>query len=221
MKVPGREYPCPLCGIADSYTFCVDRFRSYRRCSGCELVFVPRTYWLSTTAEKTAYDLHENSAEDPGYRRFLSRLSTPLLEKLETGQTGLDFGCGPGPALPAMLAEHGLRVDRYDPFYYSEPAVLSKTYDFICATEVIEHLRDPGMEFSSLFRMLRPGGWLGIMTKLVIDQETFSQWHYIRDLTHICFYSRDTFAYIARRYHASLDFVAQDVILMHKTKTES
>jgi len=53
------------------------------------------------------------------------------------------------------------------------------------------------------------------------QEETFSQWHYIRDLTHICFYSRDTFAYIARRYHASLDFVAQDVILMHKTKTES
>jgi len=216
VKAPDQEHPCPLCGNGDSVSFFVDKFRGYRRCSGCELVFVPRRYWLDTIAEKAAYDLHENSAEDPGYRRFLSRLSTPLLEKLETGQTGLDFGCGPGPALPALLSEHGLRVDLYDPLYYNEPAVFSKPYDFICATEVVEHLRDPGKEFSSLFRMLKPGGWLGIMTKLVIDQEAFSQWHYIRDLTHICFYSRSTFTTIARRFHAGLDFVAPDVILMNK-----
>ncbi len=216
MKAPDQEHPCPLCGNADSYSFFVDKIRHYQRCSGCDLVFVSPRYWLSTIAEKATYDLHENSAEDPGYRCFLSRLSTPLMEKLETGQTGLDFGCGPGPALPAMLAEHGLRVDLYDPLYYNETAVFSKTYDFICATEVVEHLRDPSDVFSSLFRMLKPGGWLGIMTKLVIDQEAFSQWHYIRDLTHICFYSQSTYAYIARRFHAELDFVAPDVILMHK-----
>jgi len=217
MKAPDQEYPCPLCGNAESYSFFVDKYRHYQRCSDCDLVFVPRQYWLSTTAEKASYDLHENSAGDPGYRRFLSRLSTPLMAKLETGQTGLDFGCGPGPALPALLAEHGLRMDLYDPFYYNEPAVFSKSYDFICATEVVEHLRDPGQEFSTLFRMLKPGGWLGIMTKLVIDQEAFGQWHYIRDLTHICFYSQSTFTTIARRFHATIDFVPPDVILMNKT----
>ena len=216
MKTLDQEHPCPLCGNGDSYLFFVDKYRPYRRCSGCELVFVPRRYWLGTTAEKASYDLHENSAEDPGYRGFLSRLSTPLVERLEAGQTGLDFGCGPGPALPALLAEDGFRVDLYDPFYYNEPAVFSKSYDFICATEVVEHLRDPGQAFSSLFRMLKPGGWLGIMTKLVIDPEAFGQWHYIRDPTHICFYSRNTFTTIARRFHAGLDFVAHDVILMHK-----
>lgn len=205
-----------MCGNADSHSFFVDKFRHYQRCSDCELVFVSRRYWLSAMAEKATYDLHENSAEDPGYRCFLSRLSTPLMEKLETGQTGLDFGCGPGPALPALLEEQGFCVDLYDPLYYNEPVVFSKTYDFICATEVVEHLRDPSDVFSSLFRMLKPGGWLGIMTKLVIDQEAFSQWHYIRDLTHICFYSQSTFTYIARRFHAGLDFVAPDVILMHK-----
>ncbi|RLD93237.1 MAG: methyltransferase, partial [Bacteroidetes bacterium] len=164
MKAPDQEHPCPLCGNADSYSFFVDKFRHYQRCSGCELVFVPRRYWLSTMAEKATYDLHENSAEDPGYRCFLSRLSTPLVEKLETGQTGLDFGCGPDPALPALLEEQGFWVDLYDPFYYNEPVVFSKAYDFICATEVVEHLQDPGNEFSSLFGMLKPGGWLGIMT---------------------------------------------------------
>jgi len=216
MKVPDQKHRCPLCGDANSYSFFVDKFRHYRRCSGCELVFVPQRYWLNIKAEKAAYDLHENNADDSGYRFFLSRLVTPLLEKLKTGQAGLDFGCGPGPALPALLTEHGLRVDLYDPIYYIEPAVFSKTYDFICATEVVEHLRNPDKEFSSLFRMLKPGGWLGIMTKLVIDQEAFSQWHYIRDLTHICFYSRDTFTTIARRFHVGIEFVGPDVILMNK-----
>ena len=216
MKSPGQEHPCPLCGDADSYSFFVDKFRRYRRCPTCDLVFVPPVYWLSTKAEKATYDLHENCAEDPGYRGFLSRLSTPLLEKLEPGQTGLDFGCGPGPALPAMLAEYGLRVDLYDPFFFNEPAVFSKTYDFICATEVFEHLRNPGKEISSLFRMLKPGGWMGIMTKLVKDQAAFSQWHYIRDLTHICFCSRGTFTYLARRFHAGIEFIGSDVILMKK-----
>ena len=216
MKSHEQEHPCPLCGDADSYSFFTDKFRHYRRCPSCDLVFVPPMYWLSTKAEKATYDLHENSAEDSGYRCFLSRLSTPLLEKLEPGQTGLDFGCGPGPTLPAMLAEHGLLVDLYDPFFFNEPAVFSKMYDFICATEVFEHLRDPGQEISSLFRMLKPGGWLGIMTKLVTDQAAFSQWHYIRDLTHICFYSRSTFTYLARRFHAEIDIVGPDVILMNK-----
>ncbi|MBW2176400.1 MAG: methyltransferase domain-containing protein [Deltaproteobacteria bacterium] len=216
MKANSEKHHCPLCGSEASVLFFVDKFRSYFRCPGCELVFVPRSYWLSTAAEKATYDLHKNAAGDPGYRRFLSRLSAPLLEKLETRQKGLDYGCGPGPALPTMLAEHGHHMDLYDPFYYNDPAVFSKTYDFICATEVVEHLRDPDREFSSLFRMLRPGGRLGIMTKLVIDQEAFSRWHYIRDLTHICFYSRSTFEYLARRFNAGLDFVAHDVILMNK-----
>lgn len=54
------------------------------------------------------------------------------------------------------------------------------------------------------------------MTKMVIDRQAFRQWHYIRDMTHICFYSRGTFEYLAKRFHAQLEFVAKDVILFHK-----
>ena len=90
-------------------------------------------------------------------------------------------------------------------------------YPITPSTEVVEHLRDPGSEFATLFAMLKPGGWLGIMTKLVIDKDAFSRWHYIRDLTHIAFYSRDTFAFIARRFQARLKVVGNDVILLQKT----
>ena len=216
MKTEGHQSNCSLCSSADTGLFFEDNRRVYLRCFNCKLVFVPRRYWLSAEDERATYDLHENDPLDQGYRRFLSRLSAPLLEKLDSNQKGLDFGCGPSPTLSVLLEEHGQQVALYDRFYYNDPAVLDQNYDFICAAEVMEHLRDPGREFSRLFRMLKRGGWLGIMTKLVIDQHAFSRWHYIRDMTHICFYSRSTFEYLAQRFNAELSFVANDVILLNK-----
>ena len=206
--------PCPLCRHPRGEGYFTDRWRSYLRCPQCRLVYVPPQDWLSLEAERAEYDLHENDPRDPGYRRFLARLSAPLLERLPPQQMGLDFGCGPGPALAAIMAENGHRMDLYDPFYYNEPSVLEQSYDFICATEVVEHLREPERVFTDLFRMLKPGGWLGIMTKLVRSAEAFAEWHYIRDRTHICFYCRDTFVYLAGCFDADLEFIGDDVILL-------
>jgi 2-polyprenyl-3-methyl-5-hydroxy-6-metoxy-1,4-benzoquinol methylase len=207
---------CPLCSRKNNDLFFEDKKRIYLRCGHCKLVFVPRRYWLNRTAQKATYDLHQNDPQDRGYRRFLSRLAVPLADKLEPKQRGLDFGCGPGPTLSVLLAERGHRVDLYDPFYYNDPELLNRTYDFISASEVVEHLGDPNQTFSTLFRMLKPGGWLGIMTKRVINDRSFGQWHYIRDLTHICFYGRRTFEYLSKRFAAGLNIVASDVILLNK-----
>ncbi|MCP4132135.1 MAG: class I SAM-dependent methyltransferase [bacterium] len=216
MKIKEKNAPCPLCGSSDIDAFFEDKKRVYRRCSFCKLVFVPERCHLSAADEKAEYDLHENDAQDQGYRKFLSRLSRPLLEKLDANQKGLDFGCGPGPALSVMLEEHGHQVDIYDPFYYNDPLVYNKKYDFICATEVAEHLREPNKEFTALFQMLKQGAWLGIMTKMVIHKQAFSTWRYAHDMTHICFYSRSTFEYIANRFNSELEFIGNDVILLKK-----
>jgi 2-polyprenyl-3-methyl-5-hydroxy-6-metoxy-1,4-benzoquinol methylase len=216
MEIKCDEPHCPLCNSEKLDTFFEDKNRIYLRCFYCKLVFVPSCYWLSAEDEKAIYDLHENDAQDQGYRQFLSRLSRPLLEKLDSKQKGLDFGCGPGPTLSVLLEEGGQQVDLYDPFYYNDHSVFYKNYDFITATEVVEHLRDPNKDFTALFAMLNRGGCLGIMTKLVINENAFSQWHYIRDMTHICFYSRSTFKYLAQRFNALLTFVENDVIFFNK-----
>jgi SAM-dependent methyltransferase len=212
---------CPLCSRSRSLPYFENRHREYLQCPRCSLIFVPPKYHLHPDAEKATYDLHENTSDDPGYRTFLSRLTVPLVALLSPGQKGLDFGCGPGPALAAMLREQGYEMDLYDPFYHDDPAVFRKQYDFICTTEVVEHLRTPSREFERLFSILRPGGILGIMTKLTAGRERFAGWHYIRDLTHICFYGQATFEYIAEKYGAKLDLVDKDVILLRKKRTSS
>jgi hypothetical protein len=217
MKPEDNAHQCPLCSRKCAHRFFEDAHRPYYRCPQCVLISVPRPFWLSLDEQRATYDLHENDAGDAGYRRFLSRLSVPLLEKLSPNQVGLDFGCGPGPALPALMEAQGHRMDVYDPFYFNDPTVFQKQYDFICATEVVEHLSDPNDVFGVLFNLLRRGGWLGIMTKLAMDVNAFSKWHYIRDRTHICFYSHSTFEYIARRFDAELTFVAKDALLLQKT----
>ncbi|MEX0741223.1 MAG: class I SAM-dependent methyltransferase [Phycisphaeraceae bacterium] len=163
--------------------------------------------------EKRVYDQHENDPADAGYRRFLDRLAQPLLGKLTRGMAGLDYGCGPGPTLSVMLEEAGMRMAVYDPYYAPDRSVLGKRYDFVTCTEVVEHFNRPAESWAELVGLLKPGGWLGVMTKRVIDRERFEQWHYKNDPTHVSFYSEATFAWIAERFGLGLEVVGQDVVI--------
>lgn len=218
MRLNIEAHICPLCSAASVSEFCRDRRRDYFRCRICYLVFVPPAQYLSAQDEKAEYDLHRNHPNDPGYRRFLSRLFRPLQANLIPGSQGLDFGCGPGPALSLMFEAAGHRMTLYDPFYARQPAVLESRYDFITASEVVEHLHHPGQELDRLWGILEPGGSLGLMTKLVVDRAAFARWHYKNDPSHVCFFSRPTFTWLADKWQAELAFVGKDVMLFHKNR---
>jgi len=208
--------PCPLCKALESDKFFQDRRRPYHLCSQCSLVFVPPGFLLSPEQEKAEYDLHRNNPDDPEYRRFLSRLFIPLQACLNPGSRGLDFGSGPGPALPVMFEQAGHSMTVYDPFYARDPSALQGSYDFITASEVVEHLHDPGKELDRLWACLKPDGSLGIMTKLVLGREAFARWHYKNDPTHTCFFSRTTFSWLATYWQAGLIFADKDVVIFSK-----
>jgi len=210
------ETHCPLCAGIGISAYFSDKRRSYQRCDRCHLVFVPARFYLDRGAERAEYDLHQNEIGDAGYRAFLSRLLRPLTERLEPGARGLDFGCGPGPALAEMLREGGFDMSLYDSFYLPDKRPLQDQYDFICATEVVEHLHQPGAELARLWALLRPGGWLGIMTKLVRNRAAFANWHYKNDPTHVCFFSGDTWRWWAGQQGAQLSLIGADVILLAK-----
>ncbi|MCI0505054.1 MAG: class I SAM-dependent methyltransferase [Gammaproteobacteria bacterium] len=192
--------------------------RDYLLCQQCALVFVPACQFISAAQEKTHYDLHQNNPADQNYRRFLSQLLTPMQEKLHPGACGLDFGCGPGPTLSLMFEELGYRMNIYDYFYANNEHALQQTYDFITATETVEHLHYPKTEMEKLWGLLKPGGHLGIMTNLLNNREAFKDWYYKNDPTHVCFFSKATFHWLAASWHAKIEFAGNNVVLFEKPR---
>jgi 2-polyprenyl-3-methyl-5-hydroxy-6-metoxy-1,4-benzoquinol methylase len=190
--------------------------RTYLRCETCELVFVPPAFHLSRAEERALYEQHQNDPNDPRYRAFLSRLFTPLRALLLEGAEGLDFGCGPGPTLSKMFRESGLACEEYDPIFSDDRALLSRTWDFVTCTEVLEHLAQPAVVIEQLVSLVRPGAWLGVMTKRVTTEEAFASWHYTRDPSHVAFFADATLAWIARKHDLSMRLESSDVALFQR-----
>lgn len=208
---------CPLCTHPETFMFHSDKDRAYFHCPVCDLIFVDRDALLEPHEEKARYDLHENDPGDKGYRKFLNQLTHPLLTRLgDPPLRGLDFGSGPGPTLSIMLAEAGHTVRIYDPFYAPNPQVLEETYDFVTCSETFEHFYTPGREWALLVDLVKPGGWLGIITLLHPSLIEFPDWHYKNDLTHVSFYNRKTFNYLASNDSLDIEFFGDNVILLHK-----
>lgn len=174
---------------------------------------MPEAFHLSSIEERALYEQHENDPDDPRYRAFLSRLFTPLRARLRDGASGLDFGCGPGPTLSRMFRESAVECDDYDPIFFDDRALLERTYDFVVCSEVLEHVAKPAIVLEQLTSMLRPDGWLGVMTKRVTTEAAFATWHYTRDPSHVSFFSDATFAFVARKHHLSMHLESADVAL--------
>jgi SAM-dependent methyltransferase len=208
---------CPLCKAAKPSHFFEDKKRSYLKCSHCCLVFANPTSWPNQQTEKAEYDLHDNNVSDEGYNKFLSRIVAPLNARISKNSRILDFGCGPAPALAQQLTQLGYQVSLFDVFYFNDTSVLNKKYDAIVMTEVIEHLHAPNKELIKLWKMLNPGGVLGVMTQRVISTERFKTWQYKNDPTHICFYSEATFNWLSEFLEASrIEFEGRDMVFITK-----
>jgi len=188
---------CPLCGSRRIPPFAVREGRRFLRCRRCDLIFLDPAQRLGPGEERARYETHRNDPADPDYRAFLDRLLGPLVERLTQGARGLDYGSGPGPTLSRMLTEAGYPTVDYDPFFAPREEVLDRRWDFVTCSETAEHFFDPGREFRRLDRMLAPGGWLGLMTGIVTDDVDFGTWWYVRDPTHVAFYSPETLSWIA------------------------
>lgn len=208
--------PCALCA-GETQAFCKDRARRYFECPRCALVMADPALHLSAAEERAIYDLHQNDPADAGYRGFLARLAEPLVAKLVPGMRGLDFGCGPGPALALMLREAGMVMAAYDPFYAPDATLLEAQYDFVTCTEVVEHFRDPLAGWTQLAALVRPGGWLGVMTQLAPDlPQNFLRWRYRDDRTHVSFHRLATLEWLAARFGFALEQVERQAFLLRR-----
>ncbi len=167
-------------------------------CENCSFVFLDPKKKLTLEQEKLRYDIHENN-DTPGYRNFLLRLVDFTLPHLTPEMKGLDYGCGPVKLLEQIFREKNISLSSYDPYFHPEKALLAAQYDFITCSEVVEHFFSPPEEFARIFSLLKPGGYLAIMTSfLPEDKSLFDQWYYHRDPTHVSFYSPAALEYLAQ-----------------------
>lgn len=192
---PSRADFCPLCGASGPFETVVDiRKRRDRVCGRCRLIFAESAFLPVPEAEKQRYAKHRNGLDDAGYVAFMKQALAPALPFLKPEMRGLDYGCGHTPILRLLLAEVGLRCENYDPFFF--PEWPDGTFDFLFATEVVEHFHRPADEWPRMLSLLKPGGILTVMTAPWEDLDAFRTWGYASDETHVAFYHRLTLDWI-------------------------
>ena len=145
---------CIVCESGLIESFYTSDKKKHWKCNTCAAKFLDTIHYVDEETEKGRYLEHKNIIDDPGYRKFLSKLSDPLKDKLSPNSKGLDFGCGHGPALEDMLKSDGFEVDLYDPFFFPNQDIFTKQYDFITCTETVEHFFNPCEEFKTLDKLL-------------------------------------------------------------------
>lgn len=210
--------PCPLCRDSQTELFDGPLQREYYKCAVCGIRFVDSKYYISEEKSRIRYLKHNNSSEFDGYKDYLIRAVKPSERFLKTDLRVLDYGCGPSPVLSGILKEMGVSSDYYDPNFFPE-GLKKEKYDLIFSTETFEHFREPSMDLNKINGLLFNGGYLVVMTSLVTNKVNFINWHYARDLTHILFYSSETFRYISKKFSFKILYNDKRSVLILKKES--
>jgi len=207
---------CPLC-YTESFQPDVEgpKGRLFHLCENCMLVFEEKSNLPNRDEEKERYLEHENSIHQKGYVTHLNQAIKPALKYLKPGFRCLDYGCGPVPTLNKLVEKEGFACEFYDPIFFPENSL--GTYDFVFATECFEHFFRPANELKKLGGLLKPGGFLVVMTQFWKETTKFKGWRYANDPTHVVFYHEQTFRFIAAHFGFEiLEIINDRVVILQK-----
>ena len=189
-----KKLKCLWCGSENLTSQHIDK-KIYFTCSTCTIIFLDPRFRLQQKDEKTRYEQHENDVLNPGYQNFVMPIKNEVGKRFSTQSLGLDYGCGKASAISYLLSIESYKIEKYDPYFFPDTEVIkSNAYDYIILCEVAEHFYQPKEEFEKLFKLLKPGGVIFVMTSLLQQDTNFSTWSYRRDATHVCFYTEKTFS---------------------------
>jgi len=184
---------CRLCGeLTENLSIQVGG-RSYSRCERCRCIQMDQQYLPNPELEKKRYLHHQNNSDD--YRSYLSGRVEIFKTHLKDVFLHLDYGSGPNPILTEIFEKKEIESYSYDPIFNPNSDLLNKRYDLITLIEVAEHFHQPLKEFLKLGNMIKERGKIVIMTQLIpLDLLDYSEWWYMRDMTHTFFYSIESVA---------------------------
>jgi len=194
---------CKICGSSKLISYHHPKFNIlFHECKTCEVIYKDDRHKISLDDEYKVYENHQNTLDNEGYVKFLSDFIDQTVIPYKKCGDLLDFGSGPSPVLSYILKrQYMFHVSIYDIFYAKGVNVFNKTYDVITSTEVFEHLSNPNETFVKLKKSLKDGGILAVMTLFHPNNlDKFNDWFYIRDPSHITFYTPKTFKVLAKKH---------------------
>ena len=172
----------------------------FHECLNCHFISKDPAFYLDSEKEFEVYERHENSIEDPRYVAFFEKfLNAAVLPFVSEGKKAFDFGSGPSPVLAQLLErDYGYNVAIYDLYYAPERTYPGQKFDLITTTEVVEHIPEPLDTFAELTTLMKEDSILAVMTLFhPKDDSKLWGWHYIRDFTHISFFTPEAMQIIA------------------------
>lgn len=174
----------------------------YHACSTCGFISKDSDYHVSMEEEFKVYETHENSIEDERYVAFFEKfLNAAVFPFVNGGKEAFDFGSGPSPVLAELMErDYGYDYTIYDKFYAPEKRYTGKKFDLITSTEVMEHIANPYPVFEELSDLLKEDSIFSVMTLFPPkDNENFFSWRYMRDETHLSFYTPKVMEILAEK----------------------
>ena len=129
----------------------------------------------------------------------------------------LDFGCGNNHILANIINENNINSSYFDIYFYPDESYKKSLYDAIIMEEVIEHLSDPVSVLKELISLLEENGKLIIKTMFIKEDTNLKNWWYLRDITHISFFSFKTFSYLSKLLSLEIIYCNdKDLIILQK-----
>ncbi len=222
---------CPLCAdefcesffVKNDPPFLSQKVLRYYNCKNCHLVFQDTNSRLTLLEEKARYETHNNDPADTRYLNYLNPtwnlgLRATLAHYKKNEIKVLDYGCGAGRPLEVFCKKEGVYGAHYDPIYSPQASIFKAKYSLIFCIETCEHFYEPLIEFKKLAELMLDGGMLVIRTGVLSGLEMFPDWWYHRDPTHVCFFQKETFEYLADHLNLTLEFPEKNTVIFRKTK---
>lgn len=211
---------CPVCDSLSNSSFWAMGGYALQRCSVCDMVWDP--YPIDNLEVQYEQNYFRNENPKGGYANYFEgmainrRTFIDRLKKIfaETGRKGklLDVGCAFGDCLVEakrlgwrdvegleissyayrLAKKRGLKVKNGS---LTTVAYLPNSFGVITYQDVIEHIVFPMTELKRVYKILKPGGWLFIVTPDVggfWSKFLGPLWYHFKPGEHVVYFSQKT-----------------------------
>lgn len=186
----------------------------YFRCEDCGFMFATQLdHWQPDDFVQHIYNANYIDV-DPDYQRDRPVANASMLLDLLSQRPAslrlLDFGAGSG-LLAEQLRSHGIAADSEDPYSNAASAQEARSpersYDVVCAFEVLEHSVAPLHTLAQIKGHLKPGGLAIISTLLQpenISDIRCNWWYCAPRNGHISLFSTEALTHALRTTGSSM-----------------